>query len=294
MRISRKIALLGGVGAVAAVAIGGGSAYAATAAKTAPPSTIYGCISSKTRTVSDVYTVAANFPGCPAGSFAFTTGATGPAGPAGAKGVTGATGARGPQGPAGPAGPAGAAGAAGQSAIESVTAITSLTNWPEVSGWATDTFARTATVTREGEVPASDCGSSATSCYFYTETLSDNGIFTTVPGQVGPNGTGTISDQVTGSMVGGGKLEFYASSDSPNPGLVPGTASNGDESTTNWYKLFFPSGTDFGLTDGSNAPWVSYDWTYTYQPPSGPVQQWTDAINPGDDGQSAADGNITG
>jgi len=136
------------------------------------------------------------------------------------------------------------------------------------------------------------CISAKTRTVSLVYTVAAN--FPTVPGQAGPNGTGTISDQVTGTMAGGGKLEFYASSDSRDPGLVPGTASNGDESTTNWYKLFFPSGTDFGLTDGSNAPWVSYDWTYTYQPPSGPVQQWTDAINPGDDGQSAADGNITG
>jgi hypothetical protein len=104
----------------------------------------------------------------------------------------------------------------------------------------------------------------------------------------------------TGTISGGGKLEFYASSDNPNPALVPATATGSAKpsSTTDWYKLFFPSGTLFGLTHGANAPWNAYDWTYAVNVTCGTntsvAVNWNDGINPGDDGQGATDGNITG
>ena len=145
---------------------------------------------------------------------------------------------------------------------------------------------------------ASDCGATASSCWFYTATLADNGTFTTVNGAASPNGSSTakISGDNTGTLVGGGKVEFYASSGSPNPALVPGTA-NGSKppaTTTSWYKLFFPSGTLFGLAPAQvagYAPWVTYLRTYSL---ASTCEKWTDGINPGDDGQGAADGNITG
>jgi len=282
MRISRKAAIIGAVPVLGLVV--GGTAFAATSvAKTAPPTSLYGCINVKTRTIDHVYTVAANFPGCPSGEFAFTTGATGPAGAPGKNGTNGVNGTNGSNG------------TNGASAIESVSATTVLTGRPETSGWANDDFTRIATVTRESAVPASDCGSDAASCWFYTETLADNGTFTTVPNQTGPNGTGTTgSTPITGTMVGGGKVEFYADSDTPNPALVPGTVSGDSGSTTDWFEQFFPAGTQFEPGPGQApytdyAPWVTYDWKYTAG-----TQSWNDAINPGDDGQSAADGNITG
>lgn len=94
--------LIGGA-AIAALALGtgGGYALAATlAAKTAPASNIYGCVSGSSRTLEHVYTVAGNYKACPKGSFAVTV-ASGKTGPAGPKGATGKTGPTGPTGPAG-------------------------------------------------------------------------------------------------------------------------------------------------------------------------------------------------
>ena len=177
-----------------------------------------------------------------------------------------------------------------------------VSNWPESSGWATDNFNRTVTVTREHAASASKCGAAATQCWFYTETLGDNGTFTTTDGHASPNGSSTakITGAWNGSIVGGGKLEFYADSSSPNPNLVPGTANGSakPQTTTGWYKLFFPAGTNFGLTTGVNVPWTTYDWAYqatvTCGSASSVTENWNDGINPGDDGQGSADGNITG
>lgn len=235
---------------------------------------------------------------CPNGSFAAHWNQAGPAGPAGPQGPTGATGPQGPTGPAGPAGPAGAANV-------SVTATSAVTNWPETGGWAIDAFTRTVTVTRHGAAPASDCGSTATQCYLYTEALSDDGQFNTVDGHASPNGSSTdeVNGAFNGNMTGGGKLEFYASSATPSADNVPATVDGGNKpaSTTDWYKLFFPASTTFGLTSGPNVPFVTYDWQYSANITnvSGGTtitctQTWDDGINPGDDGQGASDGNITG
>lgn len=234
-------------------------------------------------------------------------GATGPSGPpglAGSPGPSGPPGSTGPSGPAGPQGPQGPAGPPGSDAILSVQAQTAVSNWPESSGWANDGFTRSVTVTRQHAAPASDCGTTATQCWFYTETLGDSGSFTTVSGHASPNGSSTdkITGTWTGTMSGGGKLEFYASSDTPDPSLVPGTATGadrgGNETTTNWYKLFFPDGTQFGLATGANAPFTTYDWDYAVTVTCGTSstlsENWNDGINPGDDGQGASDGNIAG
>ena len=183
-----------------------------------------------------------------------------------------------------------------------MSAQTAVANWPETSGWATDNFSRNVTLTREDAVPASDCGSTATSCWLYSETLADNGSFVTADGHASPDGSSSdvIKGAWTGTITGGGKLEFYASSGTPDPALVPGTADGGSkpQTTTGWYKLFFPASTQFGLTSGPNVPWLDYDWNYgltvTCGTSSTVAEDWNDAINPGDDGQGAADGNITG
>jgi hypothetical protein len=263
------------VSAALSVAAVGGVAAASTSSVTPPKpttATIYGCVSNTrnpaARILTRVYWHASDYVnsgGCPAGTTALAFNGTGPAGQP------------------------------GKDAIQTVSAQTVVTNWPEGSGWADDNFNRTVTLTREGAAPASDCGPTATSCWFYTETLADNGTFTTVNGAASPNGSSTakIAGANTGDLVGGGKLEFYANSNTPNPALVPGTANGSSKpsGTTGWYKLFFPAGTQFGLTSGANVPWLSYDWTYTL--PS-TCEKWNDGINPGDDGQGSGDGNITG
>lgn len=188
----------------------------------------------------------------------------------------------------GPAGPTGPQGPAGDSAVLSVSATTAVSNWPEGSGWATDQFVRSLTVTRQSAAPSSACGGAPT-CWFYTGTLADTGSFTTADGAKAPNGDGkTIAGTVTGSIVGGAQIEFYASSDSPNPKTVPATADGATKpaSTSDWYKLAFPDGTTF-----AGGKLTGYTWTYTAP---ATCETWKDAVNPGDDGQSEADGNITG
>lgn len=277
--------------AVAGVAVAGvsfGALAAAGAATSLPAGTIHGCVYlHSNRTLEGVYTDPAKGTTCPAGTFQVVWGVQGPAGP------------QGPQGPAGPAGPP------GQNAILTVSAQTQVSNWPESGGWANDAYTRDVTITRQHASPAADCGASATQCWFYTETLGDNGSFTTVDGHASPNGSSpaAIAGSFTGTMTGGGKLEFYASSDSPNPALVPGTADGSAKpsSTTDWYHLFFPDGTLFGAATGANAPWVTYDWSYAANVTNVVnnstitcTQTWNDGINPGDDGQGSGDGNITG
>lgn len=171
------------------------------------------------------------------------------------------------------------------------TAQTSITNWAETSGWATDNMIRTVNVTRQGAAESSKCGGAPT-CYFYTATLTDNGTFTAINGKPAPNATvgGTITGNPTGSFIGGAKVEFYASSNAPNGSLVPATANSRASvpfGTSDWVKGFFPTS---GVTFGASFNLTTYLWTYNA---GCAAQTWRDGINPGNDGQSVADGNVT-
>jgi hypothetical protein len=198
-----------------------------------------------------------------------------------AKGPKGAicyTIAKGTQGPAGPA---------GASAVVTVSGTTNVTAWPESSGWANDAFTRTLTLTRDHQVDNSNCNG-APECFEYFGTLVDNGSFTTVDGKTGPNGTDTISGVHVGTMQGVAKFSFYSDSGAPNGALVPAAASGASKpaTTSTWYTLALPASAHvFG------GKLTAYSWTYNS---AATCEQWVDAINPGDDGQSAADGNILG
>jgi hypothetical protein len=281
-------------GTAVIVLAGGGTALALTAsspARTAPPGSVYGCVSGSTRVLERVYTVAGNFPGCPAGSFAVTVESV--AGPKGAAGAQGPAGAQGKTGPAGPAGPVGSAGA---SNVTSVTATTTVTDWPESSGWATDNFTRQLDVTVEGQVNNSHCGG-APVCYAVFGTITDNGTTTTVDGHASPNGSSTdlIKGAWTGTMQGNGTFQFYATSDKAAASNVPVSAAGTDKpaTTTDWGELAFPAGAQF-----FGAELTAYDWDYvvpvTCGTDSAVTETWNDQINPGDDGQGASDGNIIG
>ena len=234
----------------------------------------------------------------PSGAYCFTLFAPtqGPKGDTGATGAQGPKGDTGAQGPQGPAGPAGAAGAAGTSAVVSVDGTTSVTAWPETSGWANDAFTRSISVTREHAADNSHCGG-APSCWFYTFRITDNGSFTTVDGKASPNGSSSdkIGGAFTGTMQGVAIGSFYADTDAPDGSLVPATADGGANkpaSTSDWYKTALPSGSHTFA-----GKLTQYGWTYVLPnvPCNTPVTQtWIDKINPGDDGQGAADGNITG
>lgn len=229
------------------------------------------------------------------------TGATGPQGPkgdAGAAGADGAPGAAGPQGPKGDTGAQGPAGPPGTS-YQPVTqsAVFTLTGRPDSgnnSDWATDNITRTATVTRHAAAPASDCGTAAISCWFFTMTISDTGTFTTDSGAYSPNQAtpGTkIAGVLTGNLTGGGNQQFYADANPQMP-VTLSYAGSGPLGTSSWYKLFFPDGTNFGDAPATSAgvPWTSWSWSYAAP---ATCETWTDAYNNGD-GNQAPDGNIAG
>jgi hypothetical protein len=234
-------------------------------------------------------------------------GPAGPKGAAGAKGDTGAAGAAGPQGPAGaegpqgpqgPAGPAGSTGAtgaqgpAGESAMQTLTASTQVSGWLENGGWATDTYTRTLTLTRQYQVPSTACKGTPV-CWFYTGTIADNGNFVAVDGHASPNisFSTTLTGAVTGTMVGGGTFEFYATSGDIDASRVPAAqvGKTGGVTTANWGRLAFPSGTTF-INSSGTSPLTAYKWVYSA---GCPEQTWVDQINPGDDGKGTGDGNIT-
>jgi hypothetical protein len=238
---------------------------------------------------------------CPTGTYYGSwnakgnTGATGATGATGPKGDTGATGATGATGPAGPAGPSDL----------TVTASTSLSNRDDSGNgadnggnWATDAFIRTVNLTRHEAGPVSNCGGSATTCYFYTASLTDSGTFTTQANADTPNQACTeptvgtcagldIQGTVAGNFTGGSKIEFWASSNTPNASLVPATVSGDSPSTTNWVKQFFSGGTDFSSVSLLN-------WSWSYNAPA-TCETWVDALSNGSgNGTFAADGNIAG
>jgi hypothetical protein len=297
----RKQHLLVVSGIAAAACMGAGVSLAATgsaAPAAAKSTTIHGCENTKTHVL-----YVRHAKSCGKGYTALSWNVTGPQG---AKGATG------PAGPVGPTGPRGPAGANGTSAVQTFTASTMFSVWPETSGWANDTFTRNGTLTLDGEVPADDCGGAAQSCYLYKLVASDSGSTTTVNGQSNPNGqAGTIQGTWTGTMPGSLVEEFYASTDKPDPAQVPAEVTGAQEgkavngwpvSNTDWFEQFFPAGTLIANASPDSqpgyAPFVTYDWTYTIPVTCGTAstvtETWNDAINPGDDGQSAADGSITG
>jgi hypothetical protein len=74
--------------------------------------------------------------------------------------------------------------------------------------------------------------------------------------------------------------------------VLTSVSGDGPVTNANRYQLFFPSGTNFGLTGNPNAPWTAWSWTYSA--PS-TYETWTSADNNGHgNGTYAQDGNIAG
>ncbi|HZC71273.1 MAG TPA: hypothetical protein VE442_11300 [Jatrophihabitans sp.] len=269
-RLLRRLGVVVGAGAVAAAGFGVGAYAIAPRVTQAAPGPYHVCVNRESHKLTKIFGGDAT-PSCPAGDILYAWKV---------KGEKGATGPRGPRGLQGPQGPQ------GESATLTVTAMTAIANWPEGSGWATDNFTRTLVLTRQHAAESSKCGGTP-QCWFYTGTLADNGTSTTVDGHASPNGSAdaTINGAFDVTMIGGAHVEFYASSDDPDGTRVPASADGSDKpaTTSTWYQLAFPAGTTF---EGGNL--TQYTWTY-----SSACQTWTDSINPGDDGQGPADGNIT-
>jgi hypothetical protein len=129
-------------------------------------------------------------------------------------------------------------------------------------------------------------------CFFFTFTLRDTGSFTTVDGKASPNGSSsdTVHGTNTGTMNGVANGELYASSANISAAnvatAVTGSQHSATLNTTDWAEQAFPAGTTFA---GVNL--TAYDFQYVL---TSTCEAWNDQITPGDDGQGAADGNITG
>jgi hypothetical protein len=269
------VAGLGAAGATGAFA-----AAASSSATALPAGSLHGCVQGSSRILEHVYTSPGSGLTCPAGSFQVVWQQ---------KGAAGAQGPAGPAGPAGPQGPAGPAGSAGASDVVSATASTTITNWPESSGWAADAFTRTLTETVDHAAASAKCGGTP-QCWFVTGEITDNGTFQTVAGAQSPNGSSSakVAGVLDGTIQGTATFEFYSSSSKLAASSVPVSATGAAKpaSTTDWGELGFPSGTTF-----AGVALTAYDWIYVA--PS-TCEQWNDQVNPGDDGQGAADGNVTG
>lgn len=190
----------------------------------------------------------------------------------GTKGDKGVTGPQGPKGDTGAVGPTGPAGTNGNDAILSVMAVSSLVDRPDSGlhgGWALDNLTRTVSITRQKAAKASNCGGTATKCWFYTGSIADNGSFATVAGGKSPEAGADIAGTVNGTVAGASQIEFYASSDAPNPALVDATVTGSAHPTGEWVKMFFPAGTVTSATD-------LLDWSWTYNAPA-TCEKWVNA-----------------
>lgn len=111
MRAPRTLTI---IGISAAIAVGGGTAYAAVSSSMVGSSgVIHGCISSHEIRGTRTLLVHDTTSRCPRGTTELDWNQRGVTGPVGPKGDTGAAGATGPAGPAGATGPQGPAGPAG-------------------------------------------------------------------------------------------------------------------------------------------------------------------------------------
>jgi hypothetical protein len=295
MNISKRLAIV--VGGAAAVVVTVASIALATSGPGADTDgTWKGCVRA-----SDHVLLAKVSSSCPAGSstavISAAAGAKGDKGDPGTPGVKGDTGAAGAAGATGAQGPAGPAGTGGASAVLTVTGTTNVTAWPESSGWASDDFTRSVTVIRQHASDNGKCNGAPT-CWFYTFQLTDNGTFLTVNGKNSPNGSS--SDKVTGAFAGtvqGVAVgSFYADSGTPTGTFpVSATGSNKPAGTSDWATLALPAGAH---AFGTKLTAYSWDYNLTIAAGSGCTatshQEWLDQINPGDDGQKASDGNVTG
>lgn len=156
-----------------------------------------------------------------------------------------------------------------------LSASTAITNRPDSGNfgtWATDNFTRKTTVTLVGQVSVSNCpGSTTGQCWLWTFKISDAGHFTTIPGDLSPEGSVPLEVAVTGTMTGGTSTgEFYGSFRFGGDKRMPateddhGTVPSGRHATTNWAEQFFGAGAVFNSTANPGGPDLNkWSWEYT-------------------------------
>jgi cyclic lactone autoinducer peptide len=205
-----------------------------------------------------------------------------------------------------------------------VEAITTIVGRDDSGGggtWAKDNFTRDLKVYYLGR---STDPAHAAAPYMYYATVSDNGTFRDLPGQLTPNqggryqGTELRDGQVSGPMSGFGQWSLFYASQKAHNGLAPAHLGSAISnlpaySSVTWPELAFPSGTVFTGPDGQAADAMNeISWGYDYQAVpftkfvvktvngkkvivkvTGFRQHWSDTALNGD-GQLPRDGNILG
>jgi hypothetical protein len=135
--------------------------------------------------------------------------------------------------------------------------------------WATDTIQRDLTITSTG-------GDT------YTATVTDEGSFVTIPGNLtpGPAAPVALTSSVkvgSSTTIAGTATYSFTADQAPDLSLVPasesGTPVSGPQTTSLWFEQAFPAGTVFtgGITDWS--------WVYHLKCPMQiAAQVWTDSL----------------
>lgn len=188
----------------------------------------------------------------------------------------------------------------GLTAPPSATASTSVSNDPDSGNngtWATDTFVRTASVNRVGQVASSNCAGHSP-CYLYSGQVTDSGTFVTVASAKSPNAGVTLpATPVQGTLNGAIGYEFYSTAAAPDAS-PPATLDNssGAGITSGWPLRFFratdPVYSDSG-TLGAVTELNDWSWVYNYAPCSTDNQTWVDS-HANHSGSDASAGDITG
>jgi hypothetical protein len=172
----------------------------------------------------------------------------------------------------------------------SVTAVTHVVNRPDGGNggtWAYDTFTRTLVVTVAASQAGAPEGDTA-----YTATVTDKGTFTAVEGSLTPSQAVAglkVAHAVKGTIAG--SISYTVTAPSTDAIASLATATENDDyaapaaagTTANWPERVFASATGVTVTEGS-----AWSWTYATA-----CEKWTDSAANGD-GNTAADGNITG
>lgn len=163
--------------------------------------------------------------------------------------------------------------------------------------WADVDFTRTITVSADTAAVVV-AGQTA-----YSAAVSDKGTFVTIKGAATPNGFVpglTEANSVKGTFSGSANYVFYApDGDVPAEGNVATSVDDhgvkpttGPDSTNQWYLQAFPAAEQAAVTadTAARSAGIVDNWSWTY---STGCEKWVDSAAD-NDGQNAADGNITG
>ena len=151
------------------------------------------------------------------------------------------------------------------------TATTKVSDDPDSGAhgnWSIDTFTRTMSVTRVGEVAVTNCPAGAVTCYLWDYNFKDTGSSAVITGASSPGVGGVTLYAPETATMNGGSLngQFYTNRKNAYARFVPATHNDKGVNATglytsgDWPELFLTRhGTLYSnITEGSTE-----GWTYT-------------------------------